>query len=73
MLKLEIESLEGLDDSLKPLYEEKGGKFSLKVEGLPDVSGLKAKNAELLAEKKAAMAKAGKSQTKATELLVMNY
>lgn len=54
-LKYQLDNLDGLDESVKTLYTEKDGKFVLGIEGLPqqeDVSGLKAKNAELLAEKK---------------------
>lgn len=56
MLKYQLDSLDGLDDTQKAFYDEKDGKFVLKVEGIPqgeDVSGLKAKVDELLAEKKA--------------------
>jgi hypothetical protein len=55
MLKFQLDTLEGVDESVRALYTEKDGKFVLGIEGLPqqeDVSGLKAKNAELLAEKK---------------------
>lgn len=46
MLKAVLESLDGLDENLKSVYEEKDGKFVLKVEpvggyALEDVSGLK--------------------------------
>jgi hypothetical protein len=57
MLKYQLDSVEELDDSVKGLYTEKDGKFVLGIEGLPqpeDVSGLKSKVDELLAEKKAA-------------------
>lgn len=56
-LKYQLDTLEGLDDSVKSLYTEKEGKFVLGIEGLPqpeDVSGLKSKVEELLGEKKAA-------------------
>lgn len=56
-LKYLLDTLEGLDDSVKSLYTEKDGKFVLGIEGLPqpeDVSGLKSKVQELLDEKKAA-------------------
>lgn len=53
MLKFQIDSLDGLDDSIKEMYEQKGDKYQLKVDGVPDVGGLKAKVDELLAEKKA--------------------
>jgi hypothetical protein len=55
MLKFQLDTLEGVDEAVRALYTEKDGKFVLGIEGLPqqeDVSGLKAKNAELLAEKK---------------------
>ena len=51
MLKKILDSLDGLDDSVKALYTEKDGKFYLQVEDDTDVAGLKQKNAELLAEK----------------------
>lgn len=56
-LKFQLDSLEGVDDSVKNLYVEKDGKFVLGIEGLPqteDVSGLKSKVQELLDEKKSA-------------------
>ncbi|WP_288075684.1 hypothetical protein [Pseudomonas sp.] len=56
-LKFQLDSLEGVEESIQALYVEKDGKFVLGIEGLPpqeDVSGLKAKVDELLGEKKAA-------------------
>eukprot|EP01133_Synstelium_polycarpum_P006211 gene6211-7195_t len=56
-LKYQLDTLDGLDDSVKSLYTEKEGKFVLGIEGLPqpeDVTGLKSKVEELLGEKKAA-------------------
>lgn len=56
-LKFQLDSLEGVDESVQALYVEKDGKFVLGIEGLPqpeDVSGLKSKVEELLGEKKAA-------------------
>lgn len=61
MLKLELDKLDGLDDSVKSFYEEKDGKFRLKVDGVPDVSGLKNKVDQLLTEKKEADRKAKES------------
>lgn len=64
-LKYQVDSLEGLEDSVKALYTEKDGKYVLGVEGLPaqeDVAGLKAKNEELLREKKEEQAKAKKAE-----------
>lgn len=58
MLKLTVDTLDGVDESLKALYEPKDGKFSLKVEGIPDVSGLKRKLDELMDESKEAKRKA---------------
>ncbi|WP_447857311.1 hypothetical protein ACFZNT_20515 [Pseudomonas aeruginosa] len=55
-LKFQLDSLEGVDESVAALYVEKDGKFVPGIEGLPqqeDVSGLKAKIQELLDEKKA--------------------
>ncbi len=60
-LKYEIDTLDGLDDNVKALYQKAGDKFRLIVDGLPkgeDVAGLKAKVDELLAEKKEANARA---------------
>ncbi|MCY1408206.1 hypothetical protein D9M71_235250 [compost metagenome] len=57
MLKFQLDSLDGVDESVRALYTEKDGKFVLGIEGLPqqeDVSGLKSKVEELLGEKKAA-------------------
>lgn len=72
-LKYEVESLDGLDDSVKELYTEKDGKFVLGIEGLPqpkdeDVSGLKAKVDELLAEKKASDKKARDAEESARKV-----
>ncbi|WP_236203924.1 hypothetical protein [Pseudomonas protegens] len=55
MLKFQLDTLEGVDDSVRAFYTEKDGKYVLGIEGLPqpeDVSGLKSKVEELLAEKK---------------------
>lgn len=57
MLKFQLDSLDGVDESVRAFYTEKDGKFVLGIEGLPqpeDVSGLKSKVEELLGEKKAA-------------------
>ena len=56
-LKFQLDSLEGVDEAIQTMYVEKGGKYVLNIEGLPqpeDVTGLKAKVDELLGEKKAA-------------------
>jgi hypothetical protein len=65
MLKFQLDSLEGVDESVRALYTEKDGKFVLGIEGLPqheDVSGLKAKVDELLGEKKLAEKKAREAE-----------
>lgn len=64
-LKFQVDSLDGLDEGVATLYEKKGDKFQLKVEGIPqgeDVAGLKAKVEELLAEKKEAARKAKEAE-----------
>lgn len=57
MLKFELDSIDGVDENLKGFYEEAdGGKYRLKVEGVPTVDNslkesvekLEAKNRELL-------------------------
>ena len=40
-LKFEIDTLDGLDDGLKPLYEAKDGKYRLIVEGIDPADELK--------------------------------
>lgn len=66
MLKFEVDTLDGVDSSIASLYDKtESGKFRLKVEGVPqgeDTSGLKKKVDELLAEKKAAAAKAKEAE-----------
>lgn len=55
MLVYKLENLDGLDESLHSMYELRDGAYFLKVDGLPqaeDTAGMKAKLAELLAEKK---------------------
>ena len=42
-LKLEVESLDGMDENLQSLYEEQEGKYRLKVDGLPDVEKVEGK------------------------------
>lgn len=59
MLKFQLDSLEGLEPAVAAMYVEKDGEFVLAVDGIPqpepgeDVTGLKNKVEELLAEKKA--------------------
>lgn len=52
MLKLEADKLDDVPEQFRGAYEEKDGKFRLKVDGVPDVTGLKKKNDELLDELK---------------------
>lgn len=64
MLKFKVDTLDGLEESIKALYEEKDGAFQLKVDGVPkpkDTSDLEDRlkkleknNQDLLAEKKKA-------------------
>lgn len=56
-LKFQLDTLEGVDESVQAMYAEKDGKYVLKIEGLPqpeDVSGLKNQMATLLSEAKEA-------------------
>ncbi len=54
MLKLILDSLEGLDEKHHSLYEQKDGKYHLKVDGIEDTGALKrAKDHEKEARKKA--------------------
>lgn len=57
MLQFKRENLDGLDESLHALYEQKDGVYFLKVDGAvseDDVSGLRKNRDELLAEKQEA-------------------
>lgn len=65
MLKYQVDSLEGLDEAVHSFYEEKDGKYQLKVDGVPqgeDVTGLKKKIDDLLGESKAAKQKAREAE-----------
>ncbi|PAW51660.1 MULTISPECIES: hypothetical protein [Pseudomonas fluorescens group] len=56
-LKFQLDSLDGVDESVQSMYVEKDGKFVLNIEGLPepeDVSGLKNQLTTLLNEAKEA-------------------
>lgn len=61
-LNLVVDDIEAVAEGLRSEYEEKEGKWHLKVEGLEDTSGLKKQRDELLAEKKAAQAKAKEAE-----------
>lgn len=70
MLKFEVESLDQIDEAFRGLYQEKDGKFKIAIDGMPepeDVSGLKSKVDQLLAEKKAEAAKRKAAEDKAAE------
>lgn len=41
MLKLTVDTLEGVPETVRDFYEERDGKFALKVDGVEDTSGLK--------------------------------
>lgn len=54
-LKFVVDTLDGLSDDVKGMYQKVGDKYQLAIEGLPkpeDVAGLKSKVDELLREKK---------------------
>lgn len=68
--KVTREEFTKLDESVQALYKQDGEEFVLSVEGMPeieDVSGLKAKVEELLAEKKDAKASADAATRAAAE------
>lgn len=68
MLKYELENLDGVEESVKSLYEEKDGKYVLKIEGIPQPQnddGLRKKVDELLAEKKAEQQKRKEAEEQA--------
>ena len=68
MLKYELENLDGVEESVKSLYEEKDGKYILKIEGIPQPQnddGLRKKVDELLAEKKAEQQKRKEAEEQA--------
>ena len=68
MFEYELDSLEGLEESQKAFYEEKDGKFVLKVKGIPQPQnddGLRKKVDELLAEKKAEQQKRKEAEEQA--------
>lgn len=68
MLKYELENLDGVEESVKSLYEEKDGKYVLKIEGIPEPQnddGLRKKVDELLAEKKAEQQKRKEAEEQA--------
>lgn len=65
MLKTVVETLDGLDEAVKSLYAEAGGKFVLQVEGIdahPDVANLKSAYERTKADKAALKAEADKAK-----------
>lgn len=66
-IKFEVESLDGLDDSIKPLYEAHDGKFRLSVEGLDPDDELKEALRKEREERKAASARASELEKKQSE------
>ena len=62
VLKVTVDSLDGLDDGIKSLYKEENGKFRLDLDGYEDVSGLKAQRDALMDEKKEALRKAKEAE-----------
>ena len=65
MLNYKVESLEGLDENLHSLYEQKDGAYFLKVSGVvaeSDLEGIKANRDALLAEKKEQQRKAEEAE-----------
>ncbi len=59
MLKTVVDTLDGLDEAVKPFYAEADGKFVLQVEGVdahPDVANLKSAYERVKADKEAAKA-----------------
>ncbi|WP_265494574.1 hypothetical protein [Providencia heimbachae] len=62
------EEFDALTDDQKALYKESGGNYQLQIEGMPDipdVSGMKKKMDELLAEKKSEQEKREKAEYEA--------
>lgn len=66
-IKFEVESLDGLDDSIKPLYEAHGDKFRLSVEGLDSGDELKEALRKEREERKAASSRASELEKKQSE------
>ena len=74
-LKYEVDTLDGIDETVKPLYTEAGGKFRLKVDGIPTgddgmadrLKKLEANNRELLEEKRKAKYAAEASRLEAAK------
>ncbi|WP_312450072.1 hypothetical protein [Stutzerimonas nitrititolerans] len=65
MLKFEIDSLEGLDESLQGFYEQHGEKYRLKVEGIDPADELKEALRKEREERRAAKERAEELERKA--------
>lgn len=61
-LKLNVEKIDEVPESLRGEYTEKDGKWHLSVDGLEDTAGLKAQRDALLNEKKEAQRKAKEAE-----------
>lgn len=74
-LKLSVDSIDGLDESVRGLYVEKDGKFHLDVDGIEDTGGLKSalsserKRAAELEKQTKAWKSIGKTPDEISELL----
>lgn len=71
MLNYRVESLEGIDENLHSLYEQKDGAYFLKVSGVvseESVSALKANSEALLAEKREAQRLKDEAKAESTRL-----
>ena len=66
-LKFEVESLEGIDESIAGLYEQYGDKFRLKVEGIDPADELKEALRKEREERKAAKERADALEREARE------
>lgn len=67
MLKVEADKLDDIPEAARSFYEEKDGKFRLKVDGMPDVEGLKKSRDDVLAELKSFKAKAREAEESAAK------
>lgn len=67
MLKFELDTLDGVDESLAGLYEQKGDKFRLKVEGIDPADELKEALRKEREDRKAAKERADALEREARE------
>lgn len=67
-LKMKLETLEGVDESLHGFYEEGENGYSLKVEGLEDTGALKRAKEHEKATRQAAEAKLAEAKAKLEEI-----